>query len=79
MEKFLKTMRLPVTVHQVKRLVGFVLFLRSFLPNLSHNLMQWYNLLRKGVEFVLNDEHFESFAKAKKEILPVTQRTPSLP
>ena len=34
-EKFLKTMNLPATVGQVKRLVGFVLFFRSFFTKSS--------------------------------------------
>ena len=33
--KFLKTMKLPATVSQVKRLVGFVLFFRSFFTKLG--------------------------------------------
>ena len=40
--KFLNTIKLPTTVKQVKRLVGFTLFFRSFLPNLAQNLMPWY-------------------------------------
>ena len=34
-EIFLKTMKLPATVRQVKRLVGFVLFFRSFFTKLG--------------------------------------------
>ena len=40
-EKFLRTMKPPATVRQVKRLVGFVLFFRTFLTNLAQNLMPW--------------------------------------
>ena len=58
-EKFLKQMKLPATVRQVKRLVGFVLFFRSFLPNMAQNLMPWYKLLRKNVEFELQDDHLK--------------------
>ena len=33
-EKFLKTVKLPATVRQLRRLLGFVLFFRSFSPNM---------------------------------------------
>ena len=52
-QKFLNTIKLPTTVKQVERLVGFTLFFRSFFPNLAQNLMLWYELLRKDVEFLL--------------------------
>ena len=74
-EKFLKTMKLPATVRQVKRLVGFVLFFRSFLPNLAQNLMPWYKLLRKDVEFELQDDHLKSFETIKKDLLQATKTT----
>ena len=61
LEKFLNTIKVRTTVKQVKRLVGFTLFFRSFLPNLAQNLMPWYKLLRKDVEFLPEDEHLNSF------------------
>ena len=66
-EKFLNTMKLPVTVCQVKGLVGFVLFFRTFTPNLAQNLKLWYTLLREDVEIALKDE--------KKDLLQATQTT----
>ena len=74
-EKFLKTMKLPATVRQVKRLVGCVLFFRSFLPNLAQNLMPWYKLLRKDVEFELQDDHLKSFETRKTDLLQATKTT----
>ena len=67
-EKFLNTTEVPTTVKQVKRLVGFTLFFRSFLPNLAQNLMPWYKLLRK-------DEHLKSFDNIKKDLLKATETT----
>ena len=74
-EKFLKTMKLPATVKQVKRLVGFVLFFRSFLPNLAQNLIPWYKLLRKDVDFELQDDQLKSFETIKKDLLQATKTT----
>ena len=58
----------------MKRLVGFTLFFRSF-PNLAQNLMPWYKLLRKDVEFILQDEHLKSFDNIKKDLLKATETT----
>ena len=74
-QKFLNTIKLPTTVKQVKRLVGFTFFFRSFLPNLAQNLMPWYKLLRKDVEFILQDEHLQSFDNIKKDLLKATETT----
>ena len=74
-EKILKTMKLPATVRQVKRLVGFVLLFRSFLPNLTQSLMPWYKLLRKDVEFELHNDHLKSFETIKKDLLQATKTT----
>ena len=74
-QQFLNTIKLPTTVKQVKTLVGFTLFFRSFLPNLAQNLMPWYKLLRKDVEFFLQAEHLESFDNIKKDLLKATETT----
>ena len=68
-------MKLSATLRQVKRLVGFVLFFRSFLPNLAQNLMPWYKLLRKNVEFELQDDHLKIFETLKKDLLQATNTT----
>ena len=74
-EKFLITIKVPTTVKQVKRLVGFTLVFRSFLPNLTQILMPWYKLLRKDVEFLLEDEYLNSFDNIKKDLLKATETT----
>ena len=74
-EKTLKTMKLPAAVRQVKRLVRFVLFFRTFMPNLAQNLKPWHQLLRKGVELALKDEQLKSFELLIKDLLQATQAT----
>ena len=76
-EKFLKTKKLPATVRQVKRLVGFVPFFRSFLPNLAQNLMPWYKLLRKNVEFELQHDHLKSL-KTIKRLVTSNENNPTI-
>ena len=68
-------MKLPAAVRQVKRLVGFVLFFRSFLPNLAEILMPWYKLLRKDLEFELQDDHLKGFETVKRDLLQATKIT----
>ena len=77
-QEFLNTIKFPTTVKQVKRLVGFTLFFRSFLPNLAQKLMPWYKLLKKDVKFILKDEHLESFDNIRKDLLKATETTLSL-
>ena len=54
---------------------GFVLYLRSFLPNLSLNLMPRYKLSRKNVEFELQDEPLKSVELIKSDMLQETKTT----
>ena len=74
-QKFLNTIKLVTTVKQVKRLVGFTLFFRSFLPNLAQKFTPWYKLLRKNVKLILQNEHFETFENIKKKLLKATETT----
>ena len=37
--------------------------------------MPWYKLLRKDVEFILQDEHLQSFDNIKKDLLKATETT----
>ena len=71
-EKILRNMRIPQTVKQTKKLIGLVQFFRSFLPILVEKLMPFYNLLRKNVEFKINEDHQilrDDLSKATKTTL----------
>ena len=37
--------------------------------------MPWYKLLRKDVDFILQDEHLKSFDNIKKDLLKATETT----
>ena len=67
-------MKLPTTVRQAKRLVGFVLFFR-FGTNLAQNLVPWYKLVLKYFEFEQQDDHLKSFERKKKDFLQATKTT----
>ena len=74
-EKFLRNMRMPQTVKQTKRLIGFVQFFRSFLPHLGEKRMPFYHLLGKDVEFKLNEKHQKNFKILREDLLKATKRT----
>ena len=65
-EKFLKTIKVPADVKQVKGLVGFTLFFQNFLPNIANNLMLWYKLLRKDVKFIIGMNILEVLMKLRQ-------------
>ena len=73
--KFLKTMKMPRTVKQVKRLIGFCQFFRNFLSNLNETLLPFYKLLKFNAEFFVNDEHVKALEKLQEKLLTATKMT----
>ena len=67
-EKFLVQLRMPNTVKQVKRLIGFVQFFQNFIPNLGQKLLPFYELLRKKNVFTITKDHHESFNTLKADL-----------
>ena len=78
-EKFLDKIRMPATVKQVKRLIGFVQFFRSFIPDLGEKLLPFYKLLRKDSEFKTTQDHFDALELLKTDLLNATKSTLRLP
>ena len=35
--------------------------------------MPWYKIIRKNVEFIVQDEHLESFGNIKKDLIKATE------
>ena len=50
-DKILSKMKMPQTVKQVKRLIGFVQFFRNHIPKLNEILIPFYELLQKSAFF----------------------------
>ena len=75
MNKFLEKIRMPETVKQVERLIGFVQFFRSFMPTLGQKLLPFYKLLRKDVEFKTTTEHSEALDVLKTDLRNATNFT----
>ena len=74
-EKFLSQIRMPNTVKQVKRLIGFAQFFRNFIPHLGPKLLPFYRLLRKENTFTITDEHVESLNTLKADLTRATNLT----
>ena len=74
-EKFLGQIRMPNTVKQVKRLIGFVQFFRNFIPNLGQKLLPFYELLRKENAFTISNDHHESLNTLKGDLIRATDLT----
>ena len=78
-KKFLDALKMPKNPKQVKRLIGFLQFFRSFLPHLSIKLLEFYKLLRKDVPFIINDIHKENFNTLREDLLRATELYLTLP
>ena len=74
-EKFLGKIRMPNTVKQVERLIGFVQFFRNFIPKLGQKLLPFYKLLRKENVFTITNDHQECFNTLKADLTRATDVT----
>ena len=64
--EFLSTLNTPKTLKQIRRLIGFFQYFKSFVPNLCKKLLPFYRLLRSENELKLTDELFESTNQLRK-------------
>ena len=67
-DKFLSKMKMPQTVKQVKRLIGFVQFFRNHIPKLNEILIPFYELLQKSAFFSTNDRHREALEQIRNAL-----------
>ena len=78
-QKPLKTLEIPKSVKQFKRLLGFLQFFRCFIPNLNGYLIPFYNLLRKNVLFEITDEIRMLSRYSEKNLKPQPRKHLDLP
>ena len=77
--KFLDKFKMPKTTKQVKRLIGFTQFFRSYIPNLDEKLMSFYKLLKKDAVIGTTEEHVKALEVIKKDLMEATIVTLRLP
>ena len=66
---------MPNSVKQVKRLIGSVQFLLTFIFNLGQKLLPFYKHLRKENAFSITKERHESFNTLKADLTRATDST----
>ena len=68
-EKFLQSVKLPKTLKQVRRLIGFMHYFQKFIPNLALKLHPFFKLLRKEKSFHNTNEHENSLEILKADLV----------
>ena len=76
---FLKKIKIPQTVKQIKRLIEFEQFFRKYKPSLGEKLIPFYRLLRKDIPFQTDDEHHKKLEVLKHDLTEATDITLRLP
>ena len=59
----------PITLKQLKSLMGKISYIRWFIPNLSKKVKPWSVIMKKGFEFVWSEECQKAFQAMKDELL----------
>ena len=61
-------MRMPKTIKQARRLIGFAQSLQKIIPNLAIKLQPFFKVLRKENEFLRTVEHKTILSTIKKDL-----------
>ena len=64
---FLSKIKMPRTVKQVKRLIGFLQFFRNYMPSLGEKLIPFYKLLKKQIDFEITEDHYKNLETLKAQ------------
>ena len=76
---FLSKIKMPRTIKQVKRLIGFVQFFRNYMPSLGEILLPFYKLLKKQIDFEITEDHYKNLETLKKDLIQAITLTLRLP
>ena len=68
-EEFLQSVKLPKTLKQVRRHIGFMQYFEKFIPNLALKLHPFFKLFRKKSSFHFNNEHENSLQVLKDDLV----------
>ena len=70
---------MPKTIKEVMRLIGFVQFLKNYMPSLGEKLLPFYKLLKKYIEIRIAVEHHKALDVLKHDLLQTKVITLRLP
>ena len=72
---FLKKLKMPKTLKQIRRLIGFVQFFKSYIPNLTNQLRPFYSLLRNDNAIIITHEHEKALEEITFSLKKACERT----
>ena len=78
-DEFLKSLKIPSNVKQVRRFIGLCQFYKSYLPGLAEKLLPFYQLLRTTTPFALTTEHEQTFDQLRTELKLICETNLRLP
>ena len=79
-EGFLKTVKIPTTVHKVQQFVGFVNFFANYIPNCTMKMVPFYRHIKENAKKLINtDDHYRAFAILKHDLAVACRTTLRLP
>ena len=78
-EKQLAHMRMPRSLRQIQKLIGFMNYFKNYIPRLAEKLLPFYRLLQKGERIHTTDEHRKMLNILKDDLRMTMERTMRLP
>ena len=64
----MRTVKLPKSVKQTRRLIGFIQYFQKLIPNLAEKLQPFFKLLRRESTFILTSDYHISLEKLKEDL-----------
>ena len=80
-QDFLKTVKVPTTLHQLQRLLGFLQWFRSYIPEMGEKVFEFYKLLMgtKNTKLKTTAIHAIQLEVLKKDLVRACNMTLRLP
>ena len=80
-EKFLKHIKVPSTLHQLQRMLGFLQWFRSYIPAMGEKVFEFYKLLQctKNTRLKTTEVHAQQLEVLKKDLKRACTMTLRLP
>ena len=76
---FLNSFKMPKTVKQIKRMIGFFMFYKAFIPELADKLLPFYKLLKKDSDLKTTEEHKIMLEKLTNDLQTACEMSLKLP
>ena len=77
--KQLATMKMPRSIRQIQKMIGFMNYFKNYIPRLAEKLLPFYKMLQKGEKVKVTDEHRRMLKILKDDLKQTMERTMRLP